>query len=60
LQELQLDFTVHADEFIVKVPDTMAAIPILAKCRDHISSFQVLQGTMDDAFIGITGRELRQ
>ena len=60
LQELQLDFTVHADEFIVKVPDTMAAIPILAKCRDHISSFQVLQGTMDDAFIGITGKELRQ
>jgi len=44
----------------VKLPDTMTALPILEKCKQHISSFQVLQGSMDDAFIGITGRGLRQ
>lgn len=60
MEELKLDFTVSAGEFIVKLPNTMAAIPILEKCRKHINSFQVLQGTMDDAFIGITGKELRQ
>ena len=60
MEELKLDFTVSAGEFIVKLPSTMAAIPILEKCREHINSFQVLQGTMDDAFIGITGKELRQ
>lgn len=60
MRELELDFNIWAGEFIVKLPNTMAAMPILEKCRAYISSFQVLQGTMDDAFIGITGKELRQ
>jgi hypothetical protein len=37
-----------------------AALRILEKCKPHINAFEVLQGTMDDAFIGITGKELRQ
>lgn len=60
LNQSQHDFTTISSEFIIKLPDTMAAIPILENCKDCISSFQVLQGTMDDAFIGITGKELRQ
>ncbi|MCL1976470.1 MAG: ATP-binding cassette domain-containing protein [Firmicutes bacterium] len=60
IQDLALDFTHFGNEFVVKLSDTMAAIPIVERCRACISSFQVLQGTMDDAFIGITGRELRQ
>ena len=60
MEELELDFTVSAGEFIVKLPYTMAAIPIVEKCQSYINSFQVLQGTMDEAFIGITGKELRQ
>lgn len=60
LLDLNLDFTVSANECIINLPNTMNALPILEKCKAHISSFQVLQGTMDDAFIGITGKELRQ
>ncbi|MCL1981476.1 MAG: ATP-binding cassette domain-containing protein [Clostridiales bacterium] len=60
IQELGLGFTHYGNEFVVKLSDTLAAIPILERCRACISSFQVLQGTMDDAFIGITGKELRQ
>lgn len=60
LQEMKLNFTVSANEFIINLSDTMNALPILEKCQPFISSFQVLQGTMDDAFIGITGKELRQ
>ncbi|GLC79647.1 ABC transporter ATP-binding protein [Lacrimispora brassicae] len=60
MKELKLNFRVSAGEFIVKLPNTMAAIPIVEKCQEYINSFQVLQGTMDDAFIGITGKELRQ
>lgn len=59
LQELALEFTVIADEFVIRLTDTMYAIPILERCKDHIRSFQVLHGTMDDAFIGIVGKELR-
>lgn len=60
LNESQLVFSASSGEIVVKLPDTMAAIPILEKCKAFISGFQVLQGTMDDAFIGITGKELRQ
>lgn len=60
LKELTLDFTVSAGEFVINLPDTMNALAILERCKAYISSFQVLQGTMDDAFIGITGKELRQ
>lgn len=60
MRDLKLDFAVSAGEFAVKLTDTMAAISILEKCRHCISSFQVLQGTLDDAFIGVTGKALRQ
>jgi multidrug/hemolysin transport system ATP-binding protein len=60
MQGMELDFAVAAGEFVIKLPDTMAAIPIVERCQSYIGSFQVLQGTMDDAFIGITGKELRQ
>jgi multidrug/hemolysin transport system ATP-binding protein len=60
LQEKRLDYTSAAEEYRIKLPDTMAALPVLEACKDFISGFQVLQGTMDDAFLGITGKELRQ
>lgn len=43
----------------IKLPDTMASIPILENCKQYMASFQVLQGSMDDAFIGITGKDIR-
>lgn len=60
LKDLELPFTAVAGEFSVPLTHTMDAIRILESCQSHITSFQVLQGTMDDAFIGITGKELRQ
>lgn len=52
-------YVAEGDIIIVKLPDTMASIAILENCKQHIASFQVLQGSMDDAFIGITGKEIR-
>ena len=58
LLDFKLNFTMSAGEFIINLPDTMKALPVLEKCKSCISSFQVLQGTMDDAFIGIMGRDI--
>ncbi|MDF2999952.1 MAG: transporter related protein [Bacillota bacterium] len=60
LMDLERNFIVSFGEFTIPLSDTMEALPILEKCKAYIRSFQVLQGTMDDAFIGITGRELRE
>ena len=46
-------------QLVVKLDGTLEALPILDGCRDLLSSFEVLHGTMDDAFIAITGKELR-
>lgn len=60
LHSLQIPYSITGNEFIISLNDTLEAMPILEPCKAFISSFQVLQGNMDDAFIGITGRELRE
>ncbi|HNZ77801.1 MAG TPA: ABC transporter ATP-binding protein [Bacilli bacterium] len=49
-----------ADQVIVKIGNTLESLEILNKCRSELSGFEVIRGTMDDAFIGITGKEIRE
>ncbi|NLL46146.1 MAG: ABC transporter ATP-binding protein [Clostridiales bacterium] len=49
-----------ANQYILKLKSTFDALPIVDKCRDGISGFEVLMGTMDDAFIAITGKGIRE
>ncbi len=60
LDEMNVDYLCNSNQIIVKLPSTLGALPILKKCENCIAGFEVLNGTMDDAFIGITGKELRQ
>ena len=60
LEELGLAWSRHAYIITVPIPNTLAALPIIELCQSHLSGFEVLAGTMDDAFIGITGREMRE
>jgi len=47
---------------MVSVPlkRTLDALPILKGCEELISVFEVVSGSMDDAFIAITGRGVRE
>lgn len=60
LEELGIEFTNGSRQFTVKLNSTLSALPILDKCGEYIDGFEVLRGTMDDAFIGITGKEIRE
>lgn len=60
LDETDYQYSKVADQMIVKLPNTMSALPILDKCRAYISGFEMVRGTMDDAFIAITGKEIRE
>ena len=40
------------------VPESMAALPILDRVRDLIGGFEMIQGTMDDVFLNVTGKKL--
>lgn len=46
------------DYFAVQIPDTMAAFAILQEIRHQVKGFEVLQGTMDDVFLNVTGKSL--
>lgn len=53
-------FEARNDTVTVSLESTMQALPVLEQCRDLIRGFQVAEGSMDDAFIQITGREIRE
>ena len=44
----------------VPVQNSMQALEVLKKAEDLIQNFEVIGGTMDDVFINITGREIRE
>ena len=51
---------VVANRVTLRVTNTLAALPILETYKDAITGFTVTTGTMDDAFIAITGKEIRE
>ena len=60
LEEMKLPYTKISDRLVIKIGSTMEAFPLLERAKPYIGGFEVLNGTMDDAFIGITGKEIRQ
>lgn len=51
-------YTVVKDVVHMDIQNTMDALPIIESVKGLISSFEVRMGTLDDAFINITGGEL--
>ncbi|WP_167958911.1 ABC transporter ATP-binding protein [Anaerosporobacter faecicola] len=43
---------------MVPLKKTVDAMPILQEVRPYIQGFEVVQGTMDDVFLNVTGRQL--
>ena len=59
---LQTGMTVKEEnelEYLFYPRTSQEAIEHLAKVREEIDSFEFRPGTMDDAFIALTGREVR-
>jgi multidrug/hemolysin transport system ATP-binding protein len=55
-----LAFDYSPEELVIELDSTRQAIPIIERYKDDIISFQVMKGSMDDAFIRITGKEMRE
>ena len=59
---LQTGMTIKEEnelEYLFYPRTSLEAIEYLAKVREEIDSFEFRPGTMDDAFIALTGREVR-
>lgn len=53
-------YSIKNDEIIVELNSSKEAIPILEANENIIVGFEVIKGTLDDAFISITGKEIRE
>lgn len=60
LNEKNISYSIEHKLVMIKISSTIDSLPLLDICRPYIHSFEVLAGTMDDAFIGITGKEIRE
>lgn len=60
LSNQNIKYKILGEEIIMPISCSLDAIPLLNKFEDQMESFEVLSGTMDDAFINITGKEIRE
>lgn len=59
LNNESISFQDKGEVLTIPLKSTVDSIPILNKFKDHIEGFEVVNGTMDDVFINITGKEIR-
>ena len=60
IKETQLNYSLLTDGIKINLKNTLFALPLLEKTRGVITGFEVAMGDMDDAFMGITGKEIRE
>jgi len=60
LKELNIEFSISGGALIILIPDTLGAFPLVNKVQNLISGFEVASGSMDDAFVKITGHSIRE
>ncbi|WP_416325552.1 ATP-binding cassette domain-containing protein [[Eubacterium] hominis] len=47
-------------KILVELNQTIEALPLLTQLQTDIQGFEVLQGTMDDLFLNVTGKQLKE
>lgn len=57
LKEHGVPYTVKADSIEITLASTIDAVPIIAILGDSMESLEVRSGTLDDAFINVTGED---
>ncbi len=60
LNKLKLPFKQNANIITINIDATLEALAIIEQCKEYITGFEVLNGTIEDAFIAITGKGIRE
>lgn len=58
LEEAKIPYERKSNHIHVTIPDSLFGLEILNKIKGSLKSFEVIQGTMDDVFLNITGKSL--
>lgn len=60
LNEKQISYRKREERLIVEVENSMDALPLLEYLKEDIEGLEVIQGTMDDVFLQITGKSVSE
>lgn len=60
LNSLSVDYVKENEKFVIKSDTTEEVLNVLSHCKPYITDFEVKKGTINDAFLAITGREIRE
>lgn len=60
LAQQKVDYDIHGLRLDIKLNKTLDALPVLNVMDGLLSSFEVISGSMDDAFIAITGGSVKE
>lgn len=58
LENAKLSYERRSNHIRVIIPDSMFGLEVLNHTKEYLKSFEVIQGTMDDVFLNITGKSL--
>ena len=60
LNKQNIKFIISGGAFIILISTTLEALPLVNNTENLISGFEVISGSMDDAFVKITGHAMRE
>ncbi len=60
LNDININYVQISDRVVIRINSSIDSLPIIERCKPYFSGFEVINGTMDDAFISITGKEIRE
>lgn len=58
LRDKEIAFEVEDEHLKIKLSNTLDAIDLVTNFKKEISGFEVVQGSMDDVFLNVTGKTL--
>lgn len=58
LMDYGIAYERDGNHICITIPDTLYGLDILNKVKHNLKSFEAIQGSMDDVFLNITGRNL--
>lgn len=60
LDDKQLAYKRMDHRFHIELENTLQAVSLLQEFKPYITAFEVVQGTLEDAFLNITGRNIKE
>ena len=60
LGKMRVHYVKKDDCLVIPVPESLSALPVLKGVEGLFDGFEMVQGSMDDVFLNVTGKKLEE